>query len=77
MENAGSMQAICRETGGGNLLSAGDFWAWGNTLPGKKIYHCDLWFSRLLVICVQRMLGLCVWGNAILGEARHCDSGNS
>ena len=55
------MHVIQRETRGRNLLSAGSVWAWENTLentlPEETIilYHCDLWFGRLLVICV--------WGN--------------
>ena len=61
---------IAGKTRGGNLLSAGNVWAWGNHSTQENIYHCDLWFGRLLVMCAGKhgSLGICVRGNTILGE---------
>ena len=59
------MHAACTQFVG--KLEGQTPWVQGTFGPGKQstwrnIYHCDLWFGRLLVICV--------WRNAILWETR-------
>ena len=55
---------------GGNSLSAGDIWAWGNTLPGETYITVTCGLVGFSDICVGKhgSLGICVRGNAIHGK---------